>query len=58
MSGRGRAWLYSGLAALLVVLLVAGYFGGKAAGWWATSTKTLTIPTNLVNRAPPRLRTS
>jgi eukaryotic-like serine/threonine-protein kinase len=48
---RGRAWLYSGLAALLVVLLVVGYFGGKAAGWWGTSTKSLTIPTNLVNQS-------
>jgi eukaryotic-like serine/threonine-protein kinase len=47
---RGRIWMYSGLAALLVVLLVAGYFGGKAAGWWGTSTKNLTVPTNLVNQ--------
>jgi len=43
--------MYSGLAALLVVLLAAGYFGGKAAGWWGTSTKNLTIPTNLVNQS-------
>jgi serine/threonine-protein kinase len=48
---RGRAWMYSGLAALLVVLLAAGYFGGKAAGWWGSSTKSLTIPTNLVNQS-------
>jgi serine/threonine-protein kinase len=48
---RGRAWMYSGLAALLVVLLAAGYFGGKAAGWWGSSTKNLTIPTNLVNQS-------
>ncbi len=48
---RGRVWMYSGLAALLVVLLVAGYFGGKAAGWWGTSTKSLTIPANLVNQS-------
>jgi eukaryotic-like serine/threonine-protein kinase len=48
---RGRIWMYSGLAALLVVLLVAGYFGGKAAGWWGTSTKSLTVPTNLVNQS-------
>jgi eukaryotic-like serine/threonine-protein kinase len=48
---RGRIWMYSGLAALLVVLLAAGYFGGKAAGWWGSSTKSLTIPTNLVNQS-------
>ena len=48
---RGRAWMYSGLAALLVVLLAAGYFGGKAAGWWGGSTKSLTIPANLVNQS-------
>ncbi len=48
---RGRVWMYSGLAALLVVLLAAGYFGGKAAGWWGTSAKSLTIPTNLVNQS-------
>ena len=54
---RGRAWMYSGLAALLVVLLAAGYFGGKAAGWWGSSAKNLTVPSNLVNRSATAAQT-
>jgi serine/threonine-protein kinase len=33
-----------------VLLIAAGYFGGRAAGWFGTSTKTLTIPSNLTNK--------
>ena len=47
---RSRAGLYSALAALLVLLAAGGFFGGKALGLWGKSTKTLTIPTNIVNR--------
>ncbi len=47
---RSRAGLYSALAALLVLLAAGGFFGGKALGLWGKSTKTLTIPTGIVNR--------
>ncbi len=47
---RSRAGLYGALAVLLVLLVVAGYFGGRAAGWFGSSTKTLTIPSDLINK--------
>jgi eukaryotic-like serine/threonine-protein kinase len=47
---RSRAGLYSALAALLILLAAGGFFGGKALGLWGKSTKTLTIPTGIVNR--------
>ena len=34
----------------MVLLAAGGFFGGKALGLWGKSTKTLTIPTGIVNR--------
>lgn len=47
---RSRAGLYALLALLVVLLALGGYFGGKQAGLFGTSTKSLTIPSNLVNQ--------
>jgi serine/threonine-protein kinase len=35
---------------LLVLLAAGGYLGGRAAGWFGSSTKTLTIPSDLINK--------
>jgi beta-lactam-binding protein with PASTA domain len=47
---RSRAGMYSALAVLLVLLAAGGYLGGRAAGWFGSSTKTLTIPSDLINK--------
>ena len=49
---RSRGGLYAALVIALVALALAGYFGGKHAGWFGgSSVKTLTVPTNLVNKS-------
>lgn len=49
-SRRRNAWI-AGLV-LLALLIAAGvYFGGRQAGWFAGSTKTLTVPADLVGES-------
>jgi eukaryotic-like serine/threonine-protein kinase len=48
---RSRAGLYTFLAALLVVLAIAGFFGGRSAGLWGSKIKTLTVPSDLVHKS-------
>jgi eukaryotic-like serine/threonine-protein kinase len=45
-----RAWMWVLLALLLLALGVGIFFLGRAAGWWGNSVKTVTVPTNLVNK--------
>lgn len=45
--GRSYGWLWALLALLLAIVLVGGYFVGRHEGWWGTTTKTLTVPTDL-----------
>ncbi len=47
---RGYGWLWALLAILLAVILVGGYFLGRNEGWWGSTTKTLTVPTDLKGR--------
>jgi beta-lactam-binding protein with PASTA domain/tRNA A-37 threonylcarbamoyl transferase component Bud32 len=48
---RSRAWAYAGVLAALLLLIAAGvFFLGRSQGWWASSVKTLTIPTNLAGK--------
>lgn len=42
-----RNGLYALIAIILVALLLGGYFGGRQAGLFGSSTKTLRVPTNL-----------
>jgi eukaryotic-like serine/threonine-protein kinase len=42
-----RAGWYALIAVVLAVLLIGGYFLGKDAGWFGSSTKTVTVPSNL-----------
>jgi serine/threonine-protein kinase len=44
---RSRNALYALIAVILAALLLGGYFGGRQAGLFASSTKTLTVPNNL-----------
>ena len=42
-----KAGWYAAIAIILAILLVGGYFVGKNAGWFGTTTKTVTVPSNL-----------
>ena len=44
---RNRSALYAVLAAILALLLIGGYLGGKQAGWFGSSTKSVTVPDDL-----------
>jgi beta-lactam-binding protein with PASTA domain/tRNA A-37 threonylcarbamoyl transferase component Bud32 len=46
----GRGGWYALAAVLLAALLVGGYFAGRQAGLWGSTTPTLTVPTNLVGQ--------
>lgn len=47
---RSRAGLYTLIALVVVLLAVGGYFGGRQAGLFGSSSKTLTVPSNLTNK--------
>jgi beta-lactam-binding protein with PASTA domain/tRNA A-37 threonylcarbamoyl transferase component Bud32 len=47
---RSRSGLYALIAVILAALLLGGYFGGRQAGLFGSSTKTLTVPANLVGQ--------
>jgi beta-lactam-binding protein with PASTA domain/tRNA A-37 threonylcarbamoyl transferase component Bud32 len=44
---RNRNALYAALAAIVALLLIGGYFGGRQAGWFGSSTKSVTVPNDL-----------
>lgn len=44
---RNRSGLYALIALILALLLLGGYFGGRQAGLFGSSTKTLTVPSDL-----------
>ena len=47
-------WMYPVIAAVVLLLLAAGlFFLGRSQGWWGSSAKTLTIPSDLVNKPAP-----
>ena len=50
---RSRSGLYALIALVLALLLLGGYFGGKQAGWFGSSVKTLTVPKDLAHKALP-----
>jgi serine/threonine-protein kinase len=45
-----RAGIYTALAVLLVILAVGGYIGGRKAGLFGSSVKTLVVPSNLTGQ--------
>ncbi|MDE3205414.1 MAG: Stk1 family PASTA domain-containing Ser/Thr kinase [Acidobacteriota bacterium] len=47
---RNRTALYTFLALLVVLLLIGGYIGGRQAGWFGSTTKTLTVPSDLPDK--------
>jgi serine/threonine-protein kinase len=47
---RSRNALYALIAVILAALLLGGYFGGRQAGLFDSSTKTLTVPNNLAGQ--------
>ena len=48
---RSRQWAYGAIAAAILLLLAVGiFFLGRSAGWWGSTVKTLTIPTDVVGK--------
>jgi beta-lactam-binding protein with PASTA domain/tRNA A-37 threonylcarbamoyl transferase component Bud32 len=47
---RSRTGLYALIAVIVAALLLGGYFGGRQAGLFGSSTKTLTVPKNLAGQ--------
>ncbi|HET6965902.1 MAG TPA: Stk1 family PASTA domain-containing Ser/Thr kinase [Acidimicrobiales bacterium] len=50
---RSRSGLYALIALILALLLLGGYFGGRQAGLFGSSTKTLTVPKDVVGKPLP-----
>ena len=50
---RSRAGLYALLALVLALLALGGYFGGRQAGLFGSSAKSLTIPNDLAGKPLP-----
>ena len=48
---RSRQWAYGAIAAAILLLLAVGiFFLGRSAGWWGSTAKTITIPTDVVGK--------
>ena len=47
---RNRTGVYALIILILALLLVGGYFGGRQAGLFGSTTKTLTVPSDLKNK--------
>ncbi|HET6915049.1 MAG TPA: Stk1 family PASTA domain-containing Ser/Thr kinase [Acidimicrobiales bacterium] len=48
---RSRQWAYGAMAVAILLLLAVGiFFLGRSAGWWGSTAKTLTIPTDVVGK--------
>jgi serine/threonine-protein kinase len=45
-----RAVMYSLIALLVIALAAGGFFGGRALGLWSSKAKTISVPTDLVNK--------